>query len=269
MDTVVLSEGIGLHPEARSVVERYQWDDAEYADWKRLFYDDTESFFARAAQEEDHRQLLLALFVRFAADLHEAYRIRGIGDDVYMDTFNDLQIWSDDCKRQFGEYGMQQYRWLKEHLLLRLFRLGRLQFQPYALERDVEIAGKKVRKHELVLNVHIPAGEPLDPGQVEASFTRAEAFFRGVPPVFVCHSWLLEPSLRDVLPPGSNILRFQEHFHIFHTTPESRQAEERIFVTVQDDASKYEERTALQRRAKAYLMSGNTLGMGHGIAFRC
>lgn len=78
--------------------------------------------------------------------------------------------------RDYGEYGIEEYNWMKEHVQLRLFRLGRLQFQPLALNSDVVINGQKVVKDQIVLNVHIPSGEPLDPQSVEKSFVLARAF---------------------------------------------------------------------------------------------
>lgn len=270
LDIQLLCDFIRLHPEARRTLEQFALEEEEYEGWKREFHEDADRFFERIRSMEHFRQRLLYFFVRLAVDCHEEYRIRGIGDDVYAETFSDLTIWSEECKRRFGDYGIQEYRWLAEHVQLRLFRLGRLQFQPHVLEQDVEMPdGRWIRKHTIVLNVHIPAGEPLHPDGVQHAFERAASFFRGIPPVFVCYSWLLEPQLRHLLPPESNILQFQNRFHIYRVDASSRQAEERIFGRVHDNPEEYEERTQLQRKAKAYLLSGKKLGLGCGIRFGC
>ena len=260
-----LCDGIQLHPEARRLVLEYKMSELEYERAKRLFFDDYLSFFDGVEQLPGYRGRLLYLYVRFAADLYEEYKSRGIDDTVYYDTFSDIQIWSMACKEQFGEYGVQEYRWFKEHLRLRLFRLGRLQFHPYAMKSDVEIAGKKVYEGQIVLNIHIPAGEPLAPDKVEASFEHARRFFRGVEPVFVCHSWMLEPKLGHILDASSNILQFQRHFSVYKQNPDSRQAEERIFQRICSDYSEYPEATELQRSAKRFLLAGNKLGSASGI----
>ncbi len=249
-------EAIGTY---RSMEER------TYANYKRSFLNDRFSFFNNVIRIPGYRKLLLYLFARFAADAHEEYLLRGIGDDVYFDTFSDLRIWCMGCARDYGEYGIEEYNWLQEHVQLRLFRLGRLQFQPYPIDREVRIDGRTVFRHQIVLNVHIPEGQPLDPIAVEESFARAAAFFRGISPVFMCHSWLLDPALADMLPTDSNILRFQRHFRIYDVDAKAREAEQRIFLRVADDPESYEEGTSLQRNAKAHLMAGRKLGRGFGI----
>jgi hypothetical protein len=260
-----LCDGIQLHPEAKRLVLDYDMDAIEYESAKRHFYDDYISFFEKEEKLQGHRSRLLYLFIRFAVDLYEEYKNREIDDSVYYDTFSDIHIWCMDCKRQFGEYGLQEYRWFKEHLRLRLFRLGRLQFHPYTMKSDIAVAGKRIYENQIVLNVHIPAGEPLTADKVEASFERARRFFRGVEPVFVCHSWMLEPKLGHILKADSNILQFQRHFTVYKLDPDSRQAEERIFQKVCSDYSEYPESTELQRSAKSYLLAGHKLGSASGI----
>lgn len=240
-------------------------DEELYKNYKQHFYNDMFSFFDRIKTEKEYRKLFLYLFVRFAADAHEGYKLRGIEDDIYFDTFSDIQVWCLNCFWDFGEYGIEEYKWLQDHVQLRLFKLGRLQFQPHPLDGTLEINGRKVFSNQIILNVHIPQGEPLDNQKVEESFEHAIRFFRGINPVFICDSWLLFPGLNEVLKPESNILQFQKHFFIYKVDNNARQAEERIFNKVSDDFSEYQERTNLQRSAKAYLSSGNKLGIGYGI----
>jgi hypothetical protein len=263
-----LCEGIQLDEGARQTINRIHIDDKNYNQRKQQFISDRLAFFDCVKQSPSYRETFLALFARFAVDAYEEYRARGISDDIYYDTFSDLQIWCKKCYQDFGVYGIEEYGWLQEHVQLRLFRLGRLQFQPIALDQDVKAEGRKFRKGELALNVHIPEGGPLDEQSVERSFRVAQAFFRGIPSIFVCQSWLLYPQLSEVLPPTSNILKFQKNFVVYEVDREAKQAEERIFNRVCEDPSLYEERTSLQQSAKAYLMAGNQLGNGYGIRFQ-
>lgn len=266
MDTIVLCEAIGLAPEAIAIVRQYdEMGEDDYDGFKSEFRRDREVMLEAVRERADYRQLLLYLFARFAAEAHEAYRVRGIPDDVYMDTFSDIRIWSEVCKQQYGVYGIEESGWLQEHVRLALFRLGRLQFQPWALDREVTAGGRRFAKGQIVLNVHIPAGDSLDPEAAVASFARARTFFRGVPPVFVCSSWLLYPGLGELLAPDSNIMRFQRCFRIYAEDETSRQAEERIFGSLRDDPAEYEANTGLQHRARTYLAGGGKLGMGSGI----
>ncbi len=256
MNIHTFCEGIQLDSEARQLVESYQMKEAEYQAYKRLFYADRKSFYEQVKRNEPYRLLFLYLYVRLAIDAYEAYEARGISQDIYFATFHDIQIWCAVCKKSYGEYGLEEYQWLQEHIRLQLFRLGRLQFQPYTFSRE---------NNQTVLNVHIPEGDPLHPDLVQDSYAQAKAFFKDIPPMFICSSWLLYPGLHDILPASSNILAFQSDYELYEIHHEARQAEERIFGKLCDDPADYEEQTSLQRRAKSYLLAGHKLGNGSGI----
>ena len=51
---------------------------------------------------------------------------------------------------------------------------------------------------------------------------------------------------KDILPKESNILKFQNFFRIVRTDFDERQAEQRIFGTVQENPEKYRRKTFLQ-----------------------
>lgn len=176
MNIRALCEGIKLDPAARQQVYEFQMKEDEYLVYKQHFYFDRFSFFESVKASEGYRKQLLYLFVRFAVDAYEEYRIRNIEDEIYNDTFSDIQIWCMQCLRDYGEYGIEEYNWLQEHVQLRLFRLGRMQFQPFAMDRDLVVDGCKVFTNQIVLNVHIPAGEPLSVQSVEESFQLARFF---------------------------------------------------------------------------------------------
>lgn len=265
MNLKVFCEGIRLSGGAAQLLYDFHMEEASYVRYKQQFFNDRFRFFEVVKQAAEYRPLFLYLYVRFAVDAYEEYRIRGIEDEIYFDTFSDIELWCSKCMQDFGEYGIEEYNWLQEHVQLRVFRLGRLQFQPYVLDQELEVEGRKIYKNQIVLNIHIPVGAPLYQEQIEESFERARNFFRGITPVFMCHSWLLFPALRDILQPSSNIIQFQKHFFIYHENPDTSEAEERIFNKLNSDKSKYETETSLQRNAKAYLMAGNKLGSGYGI----
>lgn len=251
-------------PAIESVIG-YHLTEEQYEKYKKIFSTNKEVFFEQVLDKKDYHILFLYLYLRFACDAYEEYSIRGISDDIYFDTFSDITVWCENCFRDIGEYGIKEYNWLWNHLELRLFRLGRLQFEPIVFDRTLTVNGKVVAKDDLVLNVHIPQGEPLNYEACCNSLKWAERFFRGVPPIFVCHSWLLYPGLKEILKPDSNIIQFQNMFTVYETDENDRQAEERIFINLSDKPDTYPENTGLQRNAKAYLISGKKLGVGLGI----
>jgi hypothetical protein len=59
----------------------------------------------------------------------ECYRAKGIGDDVWLDTFSDFELWIREHYRRHGLWGLHTCGWMWLHLKGRLFKLGRLQFE--------------------------------------------------------------------------------------------------------------------------------------------
>ena len=113
-----------------------------------------------------------------------------------METFYDITIWYKEGVKKEGVAGLVEERWLAIELRMKIFRLGRLQFEP---DED---------RH--VLHVHIPDGEPQDDAACGDSFARAEELVGTEYTIFDCESWLLSPKLQKLLKPDSNILKFQK-----------------------------------------------------------
>lgn len=244
-------ERIGLPQEGIKCVLNYEMDENTYQDWRVLFYEDEAGFFRKIDEQSEKEPLLLYLYVRFAVDLYTKYAEKGIPDKIYYDTFSDLTIWFSHCMRQKNVIGLTAEKWLKAHLKMKLFRLGRLQF-----EADEE----KGRIH-----VHIPEGEPLLPEACDASFLQAEDFFDDPYAVFDCESWLLSPVLAELLDERNRIIQFQKRFQITRVDREARQAEEKVFGEIREDKSSYPENTSLQRALKRYLLTGKNPGIGFGV----
>lgn len=263
-----LMERIALPEEARQVVRKENMAEAEYTEEKQLFYKDfpvlLENWKKEIGKEKYTRALVL--YLRLACEVYPKYREKGIGDEIFDKTFYDITIWCEECYRKRQVYGLEELWWLAQSVKMNLFRLGRLQFEPVVLENDVKMdrEGLSISAGTKVLNVHIPAGEPLDYEACLDSFRLAEAFF-GKNQIYMCDSWLLSPHLKEVLSEKSNILKFQNLFtviKVYHAYP---QAEQRIFQNVIENKQKYPEDTSLRRRAKAYILSGKDLGIGIGF----
>ena len=68
-----------------------------------------------------------------------------------------------------------------------------------------------------VISLHIPdrPGQPLTPEVVDSTLAEIEAVAKaiGYPyKAFVCHSWLLDPQLEEILGPETNMVRFSKRF---------------------------------------------------------
>ncbi|HIV91638.1 MAG TPA: DUF5596 domain-containing protein [Candidatus Eisenbergiella stercoravium] len=265
MTAETFMEKIGLSESAQKEIGRWNPGQAEREDWERLYRTDEESFWQKLRMEEQPRRLALVLFVTFAISAHEEYRKKGIADQIYFDTFRDIAIWNRECKRKYGEEGLAEVEWISRSVKLQLFRLGRLQFEPGTLEKELFRNGEALPVGTPVLYVHIPAEEPLSEEACRDSFRRAAEFWKNTKRIYVCESWLLSPHLKDILKEDSNILRFQEMFELAGVDEDSRQAEERVFGKFLADKNKYPEKTSLQRAMKAYLLNHNRVGSGTGV----
>lgn len=139
----------------------------------------------------------------------------GIDADVTRATLRDIGQQVYLHHRVHGQPGMAKGWWLCHHLSHHLFRLGRLQFQRGLARRAVG----PIAAGEPFLDVHIPEDGALDPAGCDASFERAGRFFARHFPAetlrrYACSSWLLDPVLAELLPAGSNIVRFQRRFEV-------------------------------------------------------
>lgn len=256
--------GIGLEEKAIEKLLKLSVDEEDYSLYKKLYFEDREEFFSIVEKKENFRMLFLYCYCRMAMEEYDKYREKNIPEQVYWDTFSDISIWCENCFKQFGEYGLQEYRWLYRHIDLKLFRLGRLQFEKAIAEKNIDVDGVKISKCENVINIHIPQGEKLDFEASKKSVLWAfQIFGKNVP--YLCCSWLLCPALQEILKGKSNILKFQSMFSVIETNFESREGEKRIFGSVSENIADYPENTSLQRNAKSYLLNGGRLGDSLGI----
>lgn len=268
MELQELMTRIHLPKESQKVVEQYMLSQEKYRNQKELFYQDTRRFLEEWKTSEDHLQWILAFYLKLALEVHEEYQKQGISEKIFDDTFYDITIWCEECYRKYGYYGLEEAGWIAFSIKMKLFRLGRLQFEPMLLSEDMVGKTGILKAGTSVLNVHIPAGEKLDIEECKKSFEQAEAFFGNTYEAYVCDSWLLSPVLKEFLPESSNIVCFQNLFEVVKVHYRFPQAEQRIFQDIREDKENYPEKTVLQKKAKQYILSGKDIGIGIGVRFR-
>lgn len=218
--------------------------------------------------EKENGLRILRFYLDWAVKLKEQYDAIGIPEQVFWDGMRDITIWAKDYYDKHGVPGFAEWGWVAATLSLKVFRLGRLQFEPMQLEAPILCDGRTYPEGTMVLNVHIPAGQPLDISAVRASMEYAPEFFQmyfqKTCTMFICHSWLLSPQLKELLQEDSRILQFQNLFSVYEVDQE-RQAEERVFGYIEENPDAYPERTSLQKKMKASILAGKNFGMGRGI----
>jgi hypothetical protein len=204
------------------------------------------------------------------------HRERGVPQDISRRTLADVGRGLALHRRRYGVGGLVAPGWFSLHFHGELFQLGRLQFQRTRLggREGVALAaaGLALRPGEHCLDLHIPdyAG-PLTPEACDRSLALAREFFpRHFPAerytAACCHSWLLDPQLKRYLPEDSNIVRFQERFHIACGNSEPGDDLPLRFVFGDPDlpVETLPRRTRVERAVGDHLRAGGHWYSGHG-----
>lgn len=224
--------------------------------------------------------------VRLSAALKAAentlllYRNLDIDEEIYRATMDDIRIWCEN----FGNAGLHNIDWIKNHISCNLFKIGRLQYQMFRYTGTIKTCTRlPLRCGEKSIYIHIPQGEKLYERDCITSIETAGKFFAKYftehnYKYYFCQSWLLYENNRDYMQPDSNIVKFMNLFDIRYSAPNERQALERIFnlkaAAVSEIMSERKrlpaierlpDNTSLQRAAKSYMLGGGRLGYGIGI----
>lgn len=208
---------------------------------------------AALGEDEDGMKMLFCLS-RCAARAHGLYRARGIPEEIYTQT---MEFLSRFAESDFNKYGRPCFRWgwwFYRQLALLEFRIGALEYEMTRTETGAR-----------ALSLHIPAGADLSRASLCASLRAADAFFAEFFPQFdgtekYCDSWLLSPVLPALLPQDSHILQFQSGFEIVRHDPSSSAALDWIFPDGSLPPERLPEGTLLQKKVKALLLAGGSLG---------
>lgn len=218
-----------------------------------------------------HQFVIHQLFLIFCAEeTYSRYQQAGYSEELYWDAVKDLKYKMEVTWEMYGIWGTYCGPWLASFLLMKSFCLGRLQFEILPSEFHYEMAGHTLKPHDLVVNVHIPSFGRLDHDDVLDAYARAAKFFGHLFPDgvvwFHCETWMLYPQVLALIPPG-NMRRFAADYDIVHAFIDPLQDDRfRVFpVPPHVSVSDYPETNTLQRRLKAWLLEGNTMGVGFGL----
>jgi len=190
-------------------------------------------------------QLLAALHTR------EIYNQKGIADHIFVDTIKCFSRFTGENLASFGQYGFNRGWWTHRHLSAKIFRLGALEFE---IDKDT-------------LSVHIPSNAVMTTEALDHSYSSAESFFAALGVKYTgiyCTTWLLYPTLKEILPIGSRILNFQNDYEILKLHPDSKSFMWWVFKNEYKDFTQLPENTYLQQELKKLLLSGGSLGDAHG-----
>jgi hypothetical protein len=173
----------------------------------------------------------LYIFLAAVEEVRRWHAARGIPEAVSWETLSPLGGYISRYRQEHGRWGVEIPFFSALAFRGVLFHVGRLSYIPYRLCAGVagplfwfdaaaaEALGPGFRPGDPALSIHVPAEAPLDAAECDASLRRAgevfaSHFLPGTPRVGTCTSWLLDLQLAEYLPPGSNIIRFQQRFQL-------------------------------------------------------
>lgn len=201
---------------------------------------------------------LLCCMLRCAILAKAEYERLGIPEDIYYDTMGCFSRFVTEHKESYGCFGFDRGFWTVRQVSCRLFRIGQLEYELVTLD-----SGRAV-------SLHIPSDTRLLTPLLRQSYLQARRLLGRVFPEYAdapmfCHSWLLSPTLAELLPPQSNILAFQRSFDVTAFPAVSMQFLQWIVKDPALPPERFPEDTGLQRKLKAFLLSGGTFLVGKGF----
>ena len=212
--------------------------------------------------EDKYGIKIFAIEIKAAAKAYDNYKKLGISDKIYFDTMRAFRRQLYESYTETNGFIFDRGSWDVRHISLSLFRIGELEYAP------------DNKYGEDVLAVHIPSDAVMAEENLDASFSEARLFFKKYYPKYAnlritCGSWLLSPRLREFLPEGSKILKFQSRFHIERELG-GESCLRWVFGAAGKSAAELDianlpEDTSLQRGIKAKLLCGESIGSTYGI----
>ncbi|MDO4334003.1 MAG: acyltransferase domain-containing protein [Eubacteriales bacterium] len=214
----------------------------------------------------------LLFFLCLTRHLKQLYEARNLDLKIWHDSCMDLRWKLMECHNMYGIWGSFVAWWFAGFFELKLFVLGRLEFELIDFPESYEKAGRtKPEGMTKAINVHIPSCGKLEMADCHDSYRRAAAFFADAFPgrqaAFYCWSWMLFAPHKAFLNPDSGIVRFMDEYDIYRTGCDNGDLWRIFNAEYHGDAEKLSENTSLQRGYKSWLKAGNSAGFGEGIFF--
>ncbi len=213
----------------------------------------------------------MLLFICMSPILKRKYTQIGISDKIFFDTMHDLRFKLEECRLIHGKCGTFVPTWYKGFFEMRIFALGRLQFEINHTWFDCAVDGIVIPKGTKVLSVHIPrTNTRLEHSLVIDSYRQAAEFFKEEfdgDIIFICNSWLLYPWNRTILNDGSNLAQFYDDFTIVSSGEYQNYSEVwRLFDCLFDgNPDNLPNDTSLRRAYIERIKSGEPIGHGTGV----
>lgn len=195
-----------------------------------------------------------------ACHTYEQYEKLGIDQEIFVETMKFCTRFLHTYYQEHGCYHFAWEWWFPRQLAMLEFRVGCLEYE--------FIEGENPH-----ISVHIPSDANLAPDSVSASMELFDAFLRRYYPErlhwdWYCESWMMSPTLHQLLPENSNILAFQKLFTVLQEDKNSSAVMDWVFRGCGTNLEQLPEDTALRRNLKRLLLKGGNVGWTNAILRR-
>ena len=219
---------------------------------------------------ENEYTMNMCLLVGACPALRERYAEKGIDEEIFWKSIEDMHWKLLECKECEGVWGTFVPGWYRGFFDMTRFGLGRFQFEETGFDADYyEKCGVVLKRGDKVYNFHIPSAGPLTDEKRIDSYKQAYQFFGGKdgePMAFVCGSWLLYDGHREFLPENSNILRFMDDFDIIRSREREKFSDGwRVFGRYSDGPV---DDLPEEHLDKARIQAETSAGQAHGLRLR-
>ena len=254
-----------LEDDFLDIVNQYNCENFDFS--KML--DDTKTLALRVGIS--HYTAHMLLLICMSPMLLKKYEQKGIDVKIFYVTMQDLRYKLEECRLAHNACGTFVAAWYKGFFEMRIFALGRLQFEINYTWFDCVVNGKPIPKGTKVLSVHIPrTGTPLQHNLVIEAYDRAKEFFKDEfeeEIIFICNSWLLYPWNRTVYKEASNLAQFYDDFTIVSSGDYQNYSESwRLFDCLYDgNPNALPSDSSLRREFIERIKSGAPIGHGTGV----
>jgi hypothetical protein len=239
-----LAEVTEAERHKNSLLDRSKWDEA------------VKAIAATIGDDPDGMKNLAFMLLR-AVEARVRYQQLHIDDAIFADTFKFCSRFVSDHYQTYGNYAFTWAWWLPRQLSLNEFRFGTLEYELVETGSDRSAS------------IHIPADARLRPQVLRHSLELARTTIARIAPDYadapmICDSWMLSPTLRELLPDTSNILAFASGFDLIEVDRTNRHAIRWIYGRDDLPFADLAEGTSLQRATKALLLAGGNIGAAVG-----
>ena len=203
------------------------------------------------APDEDGLKILTCQ-LHCVCDVYDEYLKLGISKEIFIDTMKFFTRFLQDYKDRNGSYRYIWSWWAVRQISMVEYRIGVLEYE------------MRVEDDKNLIDIHIPADADMEISNLRKSYLQSLEFFGKYYPDFsgadmICSSWLLAPSLKNVLPEKSRILEFQKAFDIQDMDKESLGFMDWVYGSRDIPLDELPENTSLQRRLKPYLRNNGKI----------